>query len=141
LCYNIHDMKYNFLAVLFFSLLFFLVANTFFSQPGTTVQLFEKDNGGEVYLNVNDYVVITLETNPSTGYNWEIKRVNPLMLKQTAPPQLITKNKLIGSPGQIKFTFKAIAPGSCELAFDYRRPWDLRTDETRGYKLSFLIKQ
>ncbi|MBU0630089.1 MAG: protease inhibitor I42 family protein [Candidatus Margulisbacteria bacterium] len=134
-------MKFSFGVLLIFSLVFFFIAYTFFSQPGSTIKLYEKDNGGEVHLNVNDNLIITLETNPTTGYNWEIKKTNPLILKQTAPPQFISKSKLVGAPGQIIFTFTAIAPGSADLVFDYRRPWDTETDETKGYKISLLVKQ
>lgn len=70
---------------------------------------------------------ITLETNPSTGYDWtafilggssvSIDSVDYSYASQS-------EDGLDGAPGTVTYTLKAECPGNSLVAFRYGRPWE-----------------
>ena len=79
-------------------------------------------------VRVGDKLVITLNSNASTGYTWAVQGSgisDTGMLKQLGKPKVIApKGDLIGAPGKTRFTFQAVKKGSDQLEFWYARPSD-----------------
>ena len=45
------------------------------------IQVAARDNGGRVELKPGQVLVVTLESNPSTGYQWEVVAVDTAVLQ------------------------------------------------------------
>ncbi len=95
------------------------------AQPDPGVQtLSEKDDGSLVHLKLGELLVVTLEGNPSTGYTWEVTPADQAVLALQGEPEFKAESDLIGAPGMMNLTFKAIAEGQQALILVYRRPFE-----------------
>jgi inhibitor of cysteine peptidase len=81
---------------------------------------------------------ITLDSNPTTGYNWQIVRQMDTGLVELVDSQYIApKTDLVGSPGHEEWHFKAIREGKAIISFEYKRPWE--KDESPVQTESFIV--
>lgn len=84
-----------------------------------------KDNNGQsVEVSLAREIVISLESNPSTGYTWTLAGIDSTILAQTQQDLFEPRSELVGSPGRQIFHFKAIARGETALRLHYQRPWE-----------------
>ncbi|ODS63880.1 MAG: hypothetical protein ABS41_04320 [Arenimonas sp. SCN 70-307] len=99
---------------------------------GEVLVLTQSDSGRRLALPVGAIVRFELESNPSTGAEWQRRdpfgdvlrsvpcegvRRRPLVVAgEPAPP--------VGSPVDVVYCFKAVAPGKAYLHLAYGRPWD-----------------
>lgn len=84
-------------------------------------------NDGEVVdLAVDKILGIELESNPSTGYRWELdpnsynSDIIAKLSNQILPPMFPS----LGSTGLEKWLFKAVGTGNTTLFMQYKRPWE-----------------
>jgi len=81
---------------------------------------------------------ITLDSNPTTGYQWQITRqLDTGLLKLVDSKYIAPKTGLVGAPGKEEWTFKATRAGKAIISFDYVRPWE--KDEMPAQSDSFII--
>jgi len=83
-------------------------------------------------VDAGDTVVISLESNPTTGYSWTAKYDQTLLElvdEAFTPPG----STLMGAPGTQKFTFKALTAGTAKVTFEYVRPWEGEPADTAEY--------
>ena len=79
----------------------------------------------EVEVNTGDSVVVTLCSNPTTGFQWpELAQIdNQNVLKQTdhkyEPPD---EKNIVGGAGQEVWTFQALNKGTATVSMEYSRP-------------------
>ncbi len=103
----------------------------FFAVRGTK-------NGKIIETTVGKSFTITLDSNPTTGYKWQIARQ-----MDTGPVELIgskyipPETGLTGAPGKEEWHFKAIKEGRATISFDYLRPWE--EDELPAQTKSFVV--
>lgn len=70
-------------------------------------------------------VMITMEANPSTGYDWQYTvRGNSVEFADKTYKQREGTEGMVGAGGTETFTFNAVRPGTSEITFVYQRPWD-----------------
>ena len=92
----------------------------------TPVDVSEADNGKEVTLPLGELLVITLESNPTTGYMWIVTKQDTeslLLVKK----ELVTNTSdsgLVGAGGHEVLMFTARKKGQTSLQLEYRRPWE-----------------
>jgi inhibitor of cysteine peptidase len=68
---------------------------------------------------------ITLESNPSTGYQWQLaKPLDGEIVKRVGSEYQAPETKLLGAPGKEVWTFKGVGPGSTAIELNYLRPWE-----------------
>jgi inhibitor of cysteine peptidase len=93
-----------------------------------TVDVNEADNGGQVELELGKLLVVTLESNPSTGYRWELVENDDSILKQFGQAEFKSSetgdSPMVGAGGWVIFRFKAVSAGQITLELVYRRPWE-----------------
>jgi predicted secreted protein len=91
-------------------------------QPGYTY-LDERNNGDVVNAIVNGKIVLSLGGNPSTGYHWEIKKIDSSVLKQEGDPTFTPISGELGAPGVYVWTFGVLKSDvSTQLALVYLAP-------------------
>lgn len=90
------------------------------------IDLTAKDNNRAVPAKTGNLVRVTLESNPSTGYNWELRDyeagVTEFLRSDLKPAD--SGNMLFGAPGSTVFVFQAVKTGDQEIKAVYRRPWE-----------------
>jgi inhibitor of cysteine peptidase len=70
-------------------------------------------------------VMVTLCSNPSTGYRWSDPVVeDPGVLGLVSSSSEPAASPLPGAPGTQTFTFEAIAVGATSVVFSYDQPWE-----------------
>jgi predicted secreted protein len=90
------------------------------------IDLTAQDNNRVVRAKIGNLLRVTLESNPSTGYNWELRDyetgVTEFLRSDLKPSD--SGNMLFGAPGSTVFVFQAVKAGDQEIKAVYRRPWE-----------------
>ncbi len=96
------------------------------SRPrATPIALALADSGKALDLVVGQTVVVRLEANPSTGYQWQIaanpdERIALVVDSGYDRPA----SDAAGAAGQAWWKLRATGPGSTTIALRYVRPWE-----------------
>lgn len=99
-------------------------------------------SGKEVELGVGGSLTVALESNPSTGYEWELTEVGDETVLQKVdqryePPE---DGGMVGAPGKEIWTFKALKKGQSSISMEYSQPWEGGTKAAETFKLTVLVK-
>jgi C1A family cysteine protease len=74
---------------------------------------------------------IELDSNPSTGYRWEVGGIDKGMLHQLGGIEFRQVSKLLGAVEKQILHFEAVDTGKTTLELTYRRPWEKDAKPTR----------
>ena len=100
-----------------------------------------EDNGTQVSLEKGDFLLVSLSSNSSTGYQWEVADINTSVLQQVQVGEstyVLPESPLIGASGIEVFRFRAVDSGTSSLKLIYKQPWS--TEVARTYVLEVLIE-
>lgn len=90
------------------------------------VEVTAAEAGKVVRAGVGNLVLVTLQSNPSTGYNWELRDfdygVADFYKSETLPAD--GGNVLFGAPTKTVITLQAVKPGTQDIKLVYRRQWE-----------------
>jgi inhibitor of cysteine peptidase len=77
-------------------------------------------------VNTRDTVKITLPSNPTTGFRWELAGISdPAVLQQVGDSEyVLPDSQAIGAGGQEIWTFKVQKRGTSTVSLAYSQPWD-----------------
>ena len=89
-----------------------------------TVLVTEEQDGLQVNLGQGDFLLVRLESNPSTGYSWEITDNDEAILRQLGEPVFRASSSAVGAGGTETFSFEAIEEGSSVLRLIYHRSFE-----------------
>lgn len=68
---------------------------------------------------------LTLESNRTTGYGWQIRHPGDDKIVHFVKNDYVSpQTQAVGAGGQETWTFRAIAPGQTTIALEYARPWE-----------------
>ncbi|NOT86106.1 MAG: protease inhibitor I42 family protein [Methylococcaceae bacterium] len=98
----------------------------------------ENENGKTVYLETNDTFEVILESNPTTGHQWEVDQSDPTILKQ-GESEFIGTQGGVGSVGKQILHFKGITKGQTVLTAIYRRPFEKNIAPLKLFKLNIVV--
>jgi len=106
----------------------FILAMALFSSCGTNnTQIMDDNNGKQITVQTGDIVTVTLVSNPTTGYSWQVMLIDNSILIQDGGPEYKESpdaEGLVGTGGTETFRFKAIRAGETSLELGYMRPWE-----------------
>ena len=83
------------------------------------------DAAQTISVGVNQEFIIALDSNPTTGYDWEESHdgdMLSLVEKKYRPDEKAPG--LVGAGGTQYFQFKALKKGKSEITVTYKRPWE-----------------
>lgn len=109
----------------------------------SNVKLDKADAGKTFDLVKGDTLEITLESNPTTGYNWSQVSSNDGVLKPVGAytyQQNPALTGMVGVGGKFTFKFKAIGVGATQLKFSYQRPWEKNVPPIETFELNINVK-
>jgi inhibitor of cysteine peptidase len=109
--------------------------------PAKPAILTVADKGTQVEVKVGEQIVITLDSNPSTGFSWEAKDLDKTMLEQVGDPTFSSSDPgLVGSGGSLTLTFKALKTGTTTLTLVYHRPWETDVAPVDTFAVTVIVK-
>ena len=97
-------------------------------------------NGGSVNIEKGQVLVLKLESNPTTGYDWEIINLDTTILKQVGEVGYKSDSMLTGSGGADSWTFEAVDSGVMYLQLMYHRSWEKDTPPINTFDLEIVVK-
>ena len=108
------------------------------------VHVDEKDAGSQVELEQGQILVVTLESNPTTGYRWEQVENQESILQQMGEaefkPSETGEPPLVGAGGWEIFRFKAISAGQMTLQLVYHRSWEEGVEPLKTFSLQVVVR-
>ena len=132
---------------LLFTLIIILLLLAFcavYAQDATTQATpeYQKEQKMVVSIEVRagDEFAITLESNRTTGYLWQIAQdIDKTVIELIKSEYIPNDTKLIGSGGKEIWTFKAIKPGKTTIFFQYVRPWEKDVPPAKEKTFSIVV--
>lgn len=109
------------------------------NSPSELLNIEKSNNDQEFELNVQSEIVISLDSNPTTGYTWRVSNQDTNFLKLIGDSTLQAESKLLGAPTKQVFRFLTIAPGNTELNLVYHREWEKNIAPLDTFKVIFNI--
>ena len=107
------------------------------------VNVNEADDGGQIELEQGQILVVTLESNPTTGYQWEQAEDQEPILEQMGEAEFIPSDEgeppMAGAGGWEIFRFKAISAGKMTLQLVYHRTWEEGVEPVNTFSLDVVI--
>ena len=97
-------------------------------------------SGKQVELSVGQSLVVTLESNATTGYSWAlVQNSDDSVLNETGHEYIAPQTTLIGAGGKEEWTFKALKKGTSTISMGYSRPWE-STPPVETFDLTVVVK-
>ena len=98
-------------------------------------------SGQEVQLAVGGSLELTLESNATTGFEWELMSISDeAVLKQKAQKYEAPETQMAGAPGKEIWTFEALKKGKATISMEYSQPWDGGTKAAETFNLVVVVK-
>jgi inhibitor of cysteine peptidase len=92
---------------------------------GGQLELTAADSGSVVGLGGGDTVTITLDSNGTTGFQWNlVSEPDASVLELVASEYVEPEDGLVGEGGVEVWTFEAVATGETALELAYARPFE-----------------
>jgi inhibitor of cysteine peptidase len=82
------------------------------------------DNNTAINVTTGEFLVVTLEGNPTTGYTWEVEELNEQVLQQVGDIVSVPESDLMGAPSMQIATFEVVGAGDATIKMVYHRPWE-----------------
>jgi inhibitor of cysteine peptidase len=102
-------------------------------------------SGKEVKIAAGGSLTVTLESNQTTGFKWELAKISDQTVleqvnqKFVAPEATKDGTPLLGAPGKEVWTFKALQKGKSTISMEYCRPWE-SVPPAETFVLTVLVK-
>ena len=84
---------------------------------------------------------ITLESNPTTGYQWCLAQPLTALSVILVTNQFVRpRTRLTGAPGREIWSFKAVQPGTTTIQLEYVRSWEKDVAPVRKTNVVVLVQ-
>jgi inhibitor of cysteine peptidase len=119
-----------------------LLVMTACSRPVSQASVDESDSGKQVEIWANGgLLTVTLESNQTTGYSWELKEISdPSVLQKTDSKYETPTSGLVGAGGKEVWTYKALKAGTTTLSMEYSQPWEGGQKGAKSFTLTVVVK-
>ena len=96
----------------------------------------------DVDMKPGDSAVVTLCSNPTTGFQWsESAQISDeTILKQTDHRFIPSEDDTLGSAGKEEWTFKVLKKGTVTAFLEYSRPWEGGEKEEWSFTATVFVK-
>jgi inhibitor of cysteine peptidase len=100
------------------------------------------DKGKTVDLKTGQILEVALPSNPTTGYTWEIIKIDPEMLEVDGKPLYDSPKTNRQGDGTIqRLRFRGVKAGATEVMLGYRRPWEKESKNLNNWNISVKIQK
>jgi inhibitor of cysteine peptidase len=102
------------------------------------------NSGATAVISAGDLLDARLESNPTTGYGWEVVDVDESILEQQEEPDYVASQgeplPVMGAGGYQVFHFKANQAGETTLKMVYRRSWETGVEPIHTFELTVVVE-
>jgi len=104
--------------------------------------LADKHINQEIELVYPESLMVSLASNPSTGYAWSENAIisDTTVLSQTEHNVVAPANSMPGSPGKEAWTFKPVKKGTATITLSYSQPWEGGAKNEWTFDLKVTVK-
>jgi uncharacterized protein len=101
-------------------------------------------SGGQTAANTtintstNNEFNVTLDSNPSTGYQWQVRSIDETIVKLKNDEYIPPKSELVGASGKQVLAFEALKEGNTTIMLEYIRPWEPETP-AQVYSVNVIV--
>jgi len=101
-------------------------------------------SGSQIELKKGQTLVFTLESNPTTGYQWEVIENEESILQQKGEAEFKSSNTgnppASGKGGTETFRFDARSAGNVILKLVYHRSWEKEVEPLKTFTLHVVVR-
>ena len=95
------------------------------------------DNNTAINATTGEFLVVTLEGNPTTGYTWEVTEpLDDLVLRQIGGIVDVPESDRPGAGGVQIATFEVVGAGNATIKMVYHRPWETDVEPVDTFTLN-----
>jgi inhibitor of cysteine peptidase len=107
----------------------------------STVSIDESSSGQQVEIASGGTLTVTLESNQTTGFQWELKSIGDTsVLQSQGGTYNAPDSDMVGAGGEEVWTFKAVKVGTSSISMEYSQPWDGGTKAAKVFDLTVVVK-
>jgi inhibitor of cysteine peptidase len=120
-----------------------LVAGCATLPPPMPREISDAIDGARVTLAPGQDLIVTLESNPTSGFRWSLTRAADPVLTVVGEPTSATRpadGRPGGAGGVTTFRFRAAAAGTASLAFAYRRPAEANIPPMKAVRFDIKVE-
>jgi inhibitor of cysteine peptidase len=111
------------------------------STTSSTVELTARDGGSLQTIAVGQSIRISLDSNPSTGYRWEIDGAVPPILEESGAAQYVGgATSAPGAGGTEVWTFVGKSAGAGTLKLKYWRSFEPTATPAKTFEVSVDVR-
>ena len=100
-----------------------------------------EDSGKTITVAPGTVIKVTLVSNRSTGNSWHnISYDKALLMHVGEPVYEKSKSDLMGAPGKVTYTFKALKTGETGLRMDYGSARQEKKDSLKEFNIRVVVK-
>ena len=109
--------------------------------PTGEISLDMADNGRQIEAEVGQILAISLESNPTTGFGWELVEIEDptLQLMGEAEFQPSESKEIVGAGGTETFRIEAVSAGQTTLTLVYRRSWEEGVEPLETFRINVIV--
>jgi inhibitor of cysteine peptidase len=108
---------------------------------GEAVRMTEQNSGQIVEIQAGQQIVITLKSNPTTGYKWELtSELNPAILELVSQEYIAPQGGAIGAGGEEVWEFQGVGRGESSIVLEYRRSWEKNQPPVNSFFAKVVVR-
>ena len=104
------------------------------------VVLTSDDNGTTYRMEMDEEIVVELESNITTGYEWAIETLDETVVRSLGSDYIGPTNGAVGEGGTEEWSFLALKPGTTVLSLKYWRPWEGDASVVDRFELTLKVE-
>ena len=100
------------------------------------------ENNSDISIEIDETFDISLESNPTTGYEWDVKECDYSVLELVNTDYVTAENQsppVVGAGGLQKWTFMGLKDGETALKLVYLRSWEGEDSAVDEYLLHITV--
>ena len=101
-------------------------------------------NGSETALAIGELLIVTLDSNATTGFSWNLSAISDTDVIQKVSDEYVaptpTDPPLMGQGGQEVWTFEALAAGTATISMKYIRPWEPEAEPAETFEIKVNVE-
>ena len=101
-------------------------------------------NGSETALAIGELLIVTLDSNATTGFSWNLSAISDTAVIQKVSDEYIapeqTDPPLMGQGGQEVWTFEALAAGTATISMKYIQPWESEAEPAKTFEITVNVE-
>jgi inhibitor of cysteine peptidase len=107
------------------------------------MELTVADNGKTFKATVGEVITLSLEGNPTTGFNWQTTAIQGNAVEAAGKPEYVPQPHppgTVGTGGTFIWKFRAIKPGKAIVELEYVRPGEKDIPPAETFTATFEVQ-